>query len=30
VREELRRQILAGTAATILLSEPRRAADSRY
>jgi spermidine synthase len=29
VREELRRQILAGTAATILLGEPRRAADSR-
>ena len=30
VREELRRQILAGTAATILLDEPRRAPDSRY
>jgi hypothetical protein len=29
VREELRRQILAGTAAAILLGEPRRAAHSR-
>jgi len=29
VREELRRQILAGTAASILLGEPRRSAYSR-